>query len=397
MSDPVTNVAIEDVLSSIRRLVSEDNRFESRPAQSKPESNVERLILTPAQRVEGQAETSDEDHSAPLEQHDNWSEPQPEDQAATSDDQSDAVHEEPAEDYDPESPWTDPDATLHEAARLAEDFSFEPDVAEDSSGADEDDDFSYDLAEDDTEAQSDPEGDPFETAQDSSGSDEAQMAEMIDPELIEADVLAFIKAEEETEDAAQNHQSDDVEAEAYIDDPVPQEVEFVELDQDLDEDADDTPNGSCEEPVADPEETVVEEIMAEAHDAAEPFKDDLTDKIRALEDAVSRNAQANWELDDAPEQSAAQSGEEEPQPMVWRDLEEDQPLNAQPQDEFEPYLAAVAVDEDEALLDEEALREMVSEIVRQELQGVLGERITRNVRKLVRREIQRALSAQELE
>lgn len=48
-------------------------------------------------------------------------------------------------------------------------------------------------------------------------------------------------------------------------------------------------------------------------------------------------------------------------------------------------------------LDEEVLRDMVSEIVRQELQGALGERITRNVRKLVRREIHRALATQELD
>ncbi|UTS81241.1 hypothetical protein [Phaeobacter piscinae] len=51
---------------------------------------------------------------------------------------------------------------------------------------------------------------------------------------------------------------------------------------------------------------------------------------------------------------------------------------------------------DESFLDEHALRELVSEIVREELQGALGERITRNVRKLVRREIHRALSAQNL-
>ncbi|MEM6940195.1 MAG: hypothetical protein AAF943_16590 [Pseudomonadota bacterium] len=49
------------------------------------------------------------------------------------------------------------------------------------------------------------------------------------------------------------------------------------------------------------------------------------------------------------------------------------------------------------LLDETALREIVSEIVRSDLQGALGERITRNVRKLVRREINRALAAQELD
>ncbi|WP_375687255.1 hypothetical protein [Pseudooceanicola sp. LIPI14-2-Ac024] len=51
---------------------------------------------------------------------------------------------------------------------------------------------------------------------------------------------------------------------------------------------------------------------------------------------------------------------------------------------------------DAPLLDEEMLRDMVAEIVRQELQGALGERITRNVRKLVRREIQRALTAHDL-
>ena len=49
------------------------------------------------------------------------------------------------------------------------------------------------------------------------------------------------------------------------------------------------------------------------------------------------------------------------------------------------------------LLDEETLHELVTEIVRQELQGALGERITRNVRKLVRREIQIALAAKRLD
>ena len=50
----------------------------------------------------------------------------------------------------------------------------------------------------------------------------------------------------------------------------------------------------------------------------------------------------------------------------------------------------------EVVLDEDMLREMVSDIVRKELQGSLGERITRNVRKLVRREIYRALETRDL-
>lgn len=53
--------------------------------------------------------------------------------------------------------------------------------------------------------------------------------------------------------------------------------------------------------------------------------------------------------------------------------------------------------DDAASLDEEALRALVAEIVRQELQGTLGERITRNVRKLVRREIHRILASQDFD
>lgn len=52
---------------------------------------------------------------------------------------------------------------------------------------------------------------------------------------------------------------------------------------------------------------------------------------------------------------------------------------------------------EDAVIDEDILRDMVSEIVRQELQGALGERITRNVRKLVRREIHHALMKQGIE
>ena len=63
-------------------------------------------------------------------------------------------------------------------------------------------------------------------------------------------------------------------------------------------------------------------------------------------------------------------------------------LGDNPEDTLDSYLAAQPV------IDEADMREMVRDIVRQELQGKLGERITRNVRKLVRREIHRALTTQ---
>jgi cell pole-organizing protein PopZ len=54
------------------------------------------------------------------------------------------------------------------------------------------------------------------------------------------------------------------------------------------------------------------------------------------------------------------------------------------------------IDDGTDVIDEHVLREMVRDILREELQGTLGERITRNVRKLVRAEIARALASRDL-
>ena len=60
--------------------------------------------------------------------------------------------------------------------------------------------------------------------------------------------------------------------------------------------------------------------------------------------------------------------------------------------------AASLQPEDEAMLfNEDVLRELVRDILREELAGKMGERITRNIRKLVRAEIARSLAAQEYE
>ena len=45
--------------------------------------------------------------------------------------------------------------------------------------------------------------------------------------------------------------------------------------------------------------------------------------------------------------------------------------------------------------DPEALRLLVAEIVREELHGVMGERVTRNMRKMVRNEVARAIASRE--
>ena len=48
------------------------------------------------------------------------------------------------------------------------------------------------------------------------------------------------------------------------------------------------------------------------------------------------------------------------------------------------------------LVDQDALRALVVKTVHEELGGELGERITRNVRKLVRREINRVMMSRDL-
>lgn len=96
----------------------------------------------------------------------------------------------------------------------------------------------------------------------------------------------------------------------------------------------------------------------------------------------------------------------EEEPEVETDFAADD-YEPAPLDQAEEAYAAPDFDDDTAdegvdfpadfVVDEQMLRALVAEVVRQELQGALGERITRNVRKLVRREIMRALTSQELE
>lgn len=147
--------------------------------------------------------------------------------------------------------------------------------------------------------------------------------------------------------------------------------------------------------------------------------DRLSAKIAALETAIGRISDG-W---DAEEREVDDFMSPEPLAMAWEDdVELDAtgaPIAASQNEESteatamrdEAIVEAGSYVEEEAAapqdaakgaaaeeyLDEDMLREMVEEIVRKELQGVLGERITRNVRKLVRREIHRAMTAQDLE
>lgn len=88
--------------------------------------------------------------------------------------------------------------------------------------------------------------------------------------------------------------------------------------------------------------------------------------------------------------------DEEPEArMDWTDSLDPDPEPVRASARFTLY------EEDEEaeapFLDEDVLRELIRDILREELQGALGERITRNVRKLVRSEIARALAARDFD
>jgi hypothetical protein len=78
-----------------------------------------------------------------------------------------------------------------------------------------------------------------------------------------------------------------------------------------------------------------------------------------------------------------------------------EPSDADEDAELEAFLAGDSASQEpttegaELTIDEASLRAMVADVLREELQGELGERITRNVRKLVRREIYRVLNSEE--
>lgn len=86
---------------------------------------------------------------------------------------------------------------------------------------------------------------------------------------------------------------------------------------------------------------------------------------------------------DAPPQGAALES-------TWDD-------DLAPEDDAEADDSALALLDADQLPEEQILRDLIAEILRDELAGGLGERITRNVRKLVRREIHRVLDSRDME
>ncbi|WP_170417954.1 hypothetical protein [Ruegeria arenilitoris] len=174
---------------------------------------------------------------------------------------------------------------------------------------------------------------------------------------------------------------------------------------------------SCD--IVRPGTPAINDIGGESSDDREGRRDlagSLSAKIAALEAAIART-EDQWEPDgesddaysgtrtdtvswasdtgfsaskDASEAEMDADSDEESTPATFIRDNRDASEAEVKLDQETPAMATGTMDEDE-------LRELIADIVRQELQGALGERITRNIRKLVRREINRALAAQNLD
>lgn len=374
MSNSVTNVEIEDVLSSIRRLVSDDAAPKRAPdAQSDDDraQQMGRLVLTPAQRVMDD-----------MPQEEAAAEPQPillTEAFKPSEDVEHGEHqaEETADQdvaYDDEGQGDEPAEASVISDIIQEELAAALSEIDAQRGDDSD--------EDDHIEEFEETGDSDEWLEDTA---ETEAAEVL------FENVADDSAEEETETEAK---LDD----AWEDDEPQDEVSI-----------EDVLNALPSQDTSEPEQEA--DVTPEDVERAQS----LEEKIAELEAMVSsRDSEWATDIEDEGENAAyeRQFGESLPwedasfssRPMAAFEnasVEEAAAMSAEPMPKPEAEQVAEADGPSDpemgAYIDEEMLRSMVTEIVRQELQGKLGERITRSVRKLVRQEIHRALMSQEFE
>ncbi|KUF10359.1 hypothetical protein [Pseudoponticoccus marisrubri] len=378
MSDPVTNVEIEDVLSSIRRLVSEESRPKQGASAARPRQ-LDRLVLEPSLRVPSEA-------------------PPPEPRESVQKPVL-LTNPEPADSQDDPAPGSPLEQLVEQEVARALIDAVEEEAEDDAEEADETPEAVSDGEEETAAllgqiaAYTDAvEAEAAQAAEDDATPEAAHAAPVSDwgetrvaePEHDSAE------AHEEAQEAPVDEVQADPEDASDLTDPVEDAPELTDPAEEAPE-----PEATAE-PEPEPE-TATEEPQP-LH-AQAPQAETLESKIAALETLVGRQ-KAQWE--DEP-QPAKPSFVHRPAPALeWEDHTPD-PMErlgvtheAAPtyRDETPP---APSAEEGGLEIDETVLREMVVDIVRQELQGALGERITRNVRKLVRREIHRVLMSQEFD
>ncbi|UWQ64635.1 hypothetical protein K3723_05100 [Leisingera caerulea] len=392
MSDPVTHAEIEDVLSSIRRLVSEDSR--GQPAAPEPAA---KLVLTPALRVKDPQARSPEAAEGPKT---GAGAPHQE----TDPGQASAGTAPLSADAQPQTA----DAPL-EAEAAAAGQAEHADPAKHAEHA-------ADVEHEADEAAAQP-AVPFRHRQARAASGPALL-------LSAQQDAADTEAEAAQPGGAETCQPQPAPVRAGAPDTDPDKAPWADPDATLFSAASGTP----------PQDRGTGDTAAEtptdglAGGTAGARAASVVRKIAELEARSSGargQAQPQWEPDSkteapfaatlvdtiewrdqpAPARSTAQaasdaSGETDGSAETAAETAQPAAADSAAETVVEAAFAGAALEtlaeSGDSYLDEEGLRDLVASIVREELQGPLGERITRNVRKLVRREIHRALAAHDL-
>ncbi|WP_282182777.1 hypothetical protein [Aliiroseovarius marinus] len=370
MSDPVSNAEIEDVLSSIRRLIAAGDPDQKDEVQaSEPADN--KLILTPAFRVFG----GDPEKTV-------------QDAAQTETALPTTGRDIPVESLEQDN------STPAEAVDVAEDADDSPLVLS----------FDTNMAEPGFQSTSETSMPPADTQVDFEDNWDSDA-------LAETAQVAFLH--QRVTSVAAHTPSEDVEPEVAAEEAAEPEV-MTE---------DEAPVGDVEVSATEVEAPVVDEAAA---------IDAVTEVDAAPEAEVAPEANAAAEAEEVLEQASDQDeierdsiAAEEPEIVeaepVFADSDapvedevEDQPILAEVDDlADDPVEDALAtevlnatmdeapvseiVEDDSDFIDEEHLQEIVARIVREELKGEMGVKITQAVRRMVRREVTRALSLEKFD
>ena len=220
----------------------------------------------------------------------------------------------------------------------------------------------------------------------------------VSTEGIEQDTAIDAKTDQEDFDYQEDSEPvSELVGDALDADVVDDGVSALELEAETAPDAEAEPDGSLIEtaPVADEQtaEGQAEDVAAAmAETPAEELSPEPLDEDAA---AVAAAAEADWEEAGLAASGLAMAGAAVVGHLGAEDLEEGEPDFDRP--EVDQDVSGEGPLDDETVIDEAMLRELVAQLVRDELQGTVGERITHNVRRLIRREIARALTLQDFE
>lgn len=218
-------------------------------------------------------------------------------------------------------------------------------------------------------------------------------------EQVAADIAAFVDREiPDVQDVDNQEHAADVDETQVVDLPSAEEIEDELSEALLAAMPSDSPD------VAISEVTEIADLTEGSDELSVP--DDTEMSPVAEEQPVSESSATEEFVVTHTEARVEQQEDAEPTPEFTTLASEDrvEELSVTEDVTTETSAEHVAADEEtdqgEALIsamDEDKLRDLVADVVRQELRGALGERITRNMRKMVRREIYRTVSSRDFE